>query len=182
MSDIDTVWSNERADNGGDYALAGLDLQKGSDLMTAILISLFSDRQARASDDLPDGSTNRRGWWGTSGESVELGSRLWLLDRSKLTAEVGQQAQEYAAEGLQWMIDDGVVAGFEMSTEIRLPQTLILSIKAYRTLNGTTSKNYAWTWTGPAIYPPQPSGGGRSPLVTETGITLVTEDGTIITV
>lgn len=150
MSDIDTVWSN--ALGRGDYVLAGADLQKGDDLMTAVLISLFSDRTAAAADVLPDDSTDRRGWWGDAGEAYPIGSRLWLLDRSMLTNQVALAARQYALEALQWMVDDGVVAEFDCSTLIKLPNQLWLTVIAYRTRGNKTAKNYAWTWTGPVIY------------------------------
>ena len=157
MSDIDTVWSNIAG--RGDYVLAGADLQAGDDLMTAVLISLFTDRTAAPSDVLPDASTDRRGWWGDAGETYPIGSRLWLLERAKLTLTNTVQGQatalaakNYSAEALQWMIDDGVVAEFDLATQIKLPNQLWLTITAYRTRGNKTAKNFAWTLAGPVIY------------------------------
>lgn len=145
MSDIATIWNNTTG--RGDYVLAGADLQSGNDLETEILISLFSDRTARPDDVIPDGSNDRRGWWADE----NLGSRLWLLERSKLTNAVGQKAVEYAAEGLQWLIDDGVVAGFDITFQIVLPDRLYLTIQAFKIFNGVKAPNYAWVWTGLAL-------------------------------
>ncbi len=180
MSDIDSVWLQDKG--YADFVQAGADLQTGHDLMTAVLHSLFTDRTARADDVIPDGTALRRGWWGTNGESVDMGSRLWLLDRSKLTPDVALKAVDYATEGLQWMIDDGAVAGFVFATEIRLPETLILQVSAYRTIGQKTAGSYAWTWSGPVLYPVQPGNGQRAALATELGYMLVTEDGTVITI
>lgn len=150
MSDIATVWSN--ASGRGDYMMAGADLAAGADLQTSILMSLFSNRTCRPEDVIPDGSDDRQGWWGDEGELFPVGSRLWLLDRSKLTEAVAKKARDYAAEALQWMIDDGAVAEFSFATTIKGPNQLWLSIAAYRTKGNKTAKNYAWTWNGPVIY------------------------------
>ncbi|MCV5591620.1 phage GP46 family protein, partial [Escherichia coli] len=82
------------------------DIVCGNDLQTAILISLFTDRLADASDETDDG--NRRGWWGDLEQDYRVGSRLWLLRRQKLTTQVALKAEAYAREALQWLKDDGV--------------------------------------------------------------------------
>lgn len=151
MSDIATIWSN--ATGRGDFVLAGADLAAGADLQTQILISLFSNRTARPDDVIPDGGTDRQGWWGDEGEDVPIGSRLWLLARSKLNPDVAKRARDYAAEGLQWMIDDGAVGEFAFSTTIKNPDQLWLLIIAYRKKGNKSAQNYAWTWNGPVLYP-----------------------------
>ncbi len=60
MTDITTIWDEEQSI--GDWQSGQGDLLSGNDLETAILISLFTDRLARADDDF-DGD-DRRGWWG----------------------------------------------------------------------------------------------------------------------
>jgi phage gp46-like protein len=45
------------------------------------------------------------------------GSRLWLLARQNVTARTIQRAKEYTEEALQWMVDDGVCATFEVIVE-----------------------------------------------------------------
>ncbi len=150
MSDITTIWNN--ANSRGDWTLIGPDLQNGFDLQTALLISLFSDRLAHDSDAIPDGTTNRRGWWGDEGETYPIGSRLWLIDRSKLDQDVANAARGYIIEALQWFIDDGVVAAFDIATEIIFPNQLIATIQAYRSRAAQIAKNYDWAWTGPIVY------------------------------
>src|SRR5260363_352074 len=71
-----------------------------SDLQIAVMISLFTGRQARPDDVIPDGSTDARGWWG----KPNIGSRLWLLERAKATEATRQQARDYMTEALQWLI------------------------------------------------------------------------------
>ena len=116
---------------GFDFALAEPDevrnkkgLRAKSGLHTAIIIQLFSDRRAQDGDELPDDrNPDLRGWWGSSvdvrtdlGEG-ELGSRLWLLQRSVLTTEVVNKAREYCIEALQPILDQGAVASFDVQCE-----------------------------------------------------------------
>ena len=109
MSDIKTIFIG--FPEGCDYALDGLGLVEDDGLETAIIISLFTDRRANADDVIPDGSTDRRGWFGDIFNEVEhdkIGSRLWLLAREKQLQSVIIRAREYAEESLEWLIDDGV--------------------------------------------------------------------------
>jgi phage gp46-like protein len=108
MADIATFWSV--ADSRGDWALDGPDLAEGADIITAVIISLFTDRQAETSDIIPDGGTDPRGWWGDLGGETLIGSRLWLLDRAKQTDATLANARVYAEEALRWLVADQVVA------------------------------------------------------------------------
>ena len=90
-------------------------------LETAVLISLFTRRRALPDDVLPDPlGNNRGGWWGDLYPDVEgdlIGSRLWLLSRSKTTQTVMNQAKIYAEEALQWMVEDGVATSVTVIVE-----------------------------------------------------------------
>ena len=46
-----------------------------------------------------------------------VGSRLWLLARSKASQTNLVLAQEYATEALQWMIGDGLAETVDVTTE-----------------------------------------------------------------
>lgn len=84
-------------------------------LYRAVEISLFSWRRAEPDDEVDD--EQRMGWWGDSFPAVDgdkLGSRLWLLRRKTITPEVLRQAEAYAREALQWMIDDELVRTVEI--------------------------------------------------------------------
>lgn len=155
--DIAVQWNNLLG--RGDFFMAGADLGQGADLQSAFLLSIFTDAPAKDDDVIPDGSTDRRGWWGDDdpNDPYPTGSRLWLLERSKLTDDVAKLARDYAAEALQWMLDDGVVADFSFSTTIRHPGQLWLTVTAYRTKGNRTATNFAWTWTGIVLISPTPS-------------------------
>lgn len=141
MSDISTIWQTTR----GDWKLSGRSLASGGDLATAVAISLFTDRTAQPDDVIPDGSGDPRGWWADDALNP-IGSRLWLIDRSKRTQETLERAQDYINEALQWLIDDGVVAKFGVFVEWTAQHTLGAQVVAYRRDGGTTPLNFAWAW------------------------------------
>ncbi|EHJ0339225.1 hypothetical protein KAB67_004151 [Salmonella enterica] len=105
MADIAIVWRNGR----GSLALNGSDLLTDNSIETAVIISLFTDRRAQPSDPIPDGSTDRRGWWADSFRKRPIGSRLWLLGREKTLESVLERAKTYADEALAWMKLSGLV-------------------------------------------------------------------------
>lgn len=87
-------------------------------LIRAVVISLFTWRRAAPDDPVDD--EERFGWWGDSYPSVaddRIGSRLWLLRRVKLTAGTQRDAEFYANEALQWLLDDGQVLEVDVLTE-----------------------------------------------------------------
>ena len=141
MSDIRTTWRVDR----GDWSLSGSVLASGGDLITAVAISLFTDRESASDDVIPDGSGDPRGWWADDLE-VKIGSRIWLLARSKRTQQVLSRAQDYVREALQWMIDDGVVARFAVTTEWTARNTLGVQIIVFRSDGQTEAMNFAWAW------------------------------------
>lgn len=134
MNDIALVWQIDNADiviNQADFLL-------DDSLNTAVIISLFTDRRALDSDELPAGpDTDKRGWWGDSFNGSLIGSRLWLLSREKQLQSVLHKAQEYAEEALKWLVDDRLVKRvLVMATN---PKTSILLLTVYITLlNGDT--------------------------------------------
>ncbi|CAI1503056.1 Phage protein GP46 [Serratia grimesii] len=143
MSDISSFWDVERL--AADWREGRGDLIDGNDLQTAIIISLFTDRVARDDDDI-DGD-DRRGWWGDSGENMDIGSRLWLLRRQKLNQKVAQKAEDYAREALQWLLTDGVVSSIDAATQIVYPRRLNMVLR-YRKPGSTdsTDMRFFWVW------------------------------------
>lgn len=80
---------------------------------TPLLVSIGSDRRAEPDDTLPDGTTEdslqagfntRRGYPGDAlGGGARVGSRLWLLTRSKQDEPTRQAAEGYAAQSTAWI-------------------------------------------------------------------------------
>lgn len=144
MSDTRTIWLRDMA--RGDWAHDNASLASGSDLETAILISLFSDRQASSDDVIPDGTDDPRGWVGDVDQDYQIGSRLWLLERAKQTQETLRLANDYIAEALQWLIDDSVVARFDITTEWTRAGLLGANLVAYQKSGAAIALNFSWVW------------------------------------
>lgn len=87
-------------------------------LPRAVIISLFTWARAKPADTLP--GTERCGWWGDSFAPVpgdRIGSRLWLLARTTITAHTVVRAKEYAQEALAWLVADGVASQIIVEAE-----------------------------------------------------------------
>jgi phage gp46-like protein len=117
------------------------------DLPRAVLISLFSWRRANADDILP--GDDRQGWWGDTYPEIDndrIGSRLWLLWRSKLSQGTVSAAKEYAEEALKWLLDDGVAASVEVQAERQGLVTLALGVKIIRGDKSAINIRFANVW------------------------------------
>jgi phage gp46-like protein len=138
-----------------DIILANGQLVTDGGLQSAVTISLFTDKRWDGPVEmLPDyatpenpGSQNRRGWWGdfyTAANRQALlnnpglspppaptgrwGSHLWLLSRMKQTQENVNRAQRYAAQALQWLLDDGVANTVKVVADVPAPGWLRLRV------------------------------------------------------
>lgn len=114
----------QRIDDEGSLGFAltldGGDLATDDGLRSAVMVSLFTDRRAEPDDDIPDGTGERRGWWADAYAESDgdlIGSRLWLLSRSKESVDVLQRARTYAEEALLWLIEDGVATAMQVEAE-----------------------------------------------------------------
>lgn len=119
LADLALTWSNTTGT--ADLSMIDSDLASERGLMTAVVLSLFTDRRAEDDDKPPSGDArDRRGWWADQFADVEgdlFGSRLWLLARSKRTKETVLRAKEYANEALAWMLEDRVVSGIDVTVD-----------------------------------------------------------------
>ena len=100
--------------------LSNGDIATDSGLRSAVIASIFTDRQAYADDALPDNSTNRRGSWQDQyldQVGDKQGSRLWLLNREKQLPSVLTRAETYAQEALQWLVDDAVATSITVTAQ-----------------------------------------------------------------
>ena len=88
----------------GEFVLA-------DDFSNKVFISLFSWERAQAGDKLDPGQS-KMGWWGDAVSGEEgipddpIGSRLWLLARSKLSADTMMKFIDYCKEALKWVDTD----------------------------------------------------------------------------
>jgi len=131
-------------------ALVDGDLATDAGLMTATILSFFTDRRALPEDVLPDGTSDRRGWWADAYNDRPYGSRLWLLHREKEQDEVLRRAKEYAEEALAWMVEDGVAAAVEVEAEHLRRGTLLIRSAIIRGDGGVLERNYEYVWRNAA--------------------------------
>lgn len=129
-----------------DLAIAGGDLATDAGLVTATIMSFFTDRRALPEDELPDGTADRRGWWADAYNDRPAGSRLWLLSREKELDSVLRRAKEYAEEALAWMVEDRIAAAVEVEAERYRPGTLLLRTAIIRGDGSVLERNYEYVW------------------------------------
>lgn len=127
MIDIKLAFGDRQAD----LASLGYDLDTDDSIQTAIIVSLFTDREADATDELPAGETDRRGWCldSTLTDGDKIGSKLWLLQREKQTEHTRRRAEQYCREALQWLLDDGLVGSLEVVAEWSAPGLLGILVR-----------------------------------------------------
>ncbi|HGY4723278.1 TPA: phage GP46 family protein [Citrobacter amalonaticus] len=104
---IGIFWDNLRASGNTEVTHDGLRQDDG--LVTLVLICLFTDARADVDDVLPDDSGDPRGWPGDSFSAQAWGSRLWLLDREKLTDSVRQRVEDYSRQAMEPLLRWGYV-------------------------------------------------------------------------
>lgn len=133
-----------------DVALgANGDLLADDGLRTAVALSLLSDRRARADDTLPDGTTDRRGWWADAladRQGDQFGSRLWLLSREKDLEEVRRRAEGYAREALQWLLDDRVATDIEVEARTVGGDRLLIDVAVIRGDGTRLAEQFDYVW------------------------------------
>lgn len=164
--DVALKWSNDTWQ--ADLVLQGGLLLVDNTLETAVIISFFSNRRAEPDDVLPNEDPNHpgggdpQGWWGdwymgqmlaqqqavpgtTKPPAFRLGSRFWLLSRSKETADVLAKAQQYGQEALQWMLDYGIASAVTVTSEIVREGVLGVTAQIARGRTVETYK-YQFAW------------------------------------
>lgn len=145
MSDLALHWDVAAAD----LALIAGDLATDEGLETAVIVSLFSDRRADDGEALPDGSTDRRGWWADARDD-RLGSLLWLLSREKQMAVVLERARAYATQALAWLIADRVAAAVDVRAAFTRPGWLGLAVTITRPTGDQVAYRFEGTWRAEA--------------------------------
>lgn len=128
-------------------------------LATAIIVALGTDALADPSDLLPDpDSTDRRGWWGNyMAQEIwggwDIGSRLWLLQRSKITGPGAREGAttalvaQYIREAIQPFIERRVGSSFEVEATRVSDERIDALIRIYRGPLVDIELRYAILWT-----------------------------------
>lgn len=129
-----------------DIGLDQADLKADNGLETALAISVFTD--ARVNDDqLPYGTTKKRGWWGDmfpDHPGDKIGSRMWTINPAKITNETRNLAVDYCRESTRWLIEDGIASVINFSSEYNENKHLKIYIEVVKP-DGTSPK-YEVLW------------------------------------
>ncbi len=146
MADLAIAW---------DAAAGRVDWRLGpggdeTDLETAVVLSLFTDRLAPADAEIPDGTAWRRGWWGDGRTEVERrGSLLWLFARRKRLPAVLAEAVAIAEAALAWLVEDGIAATIAVAAEWQGTDTLALAVTVTRPDGRRWQRRYDQVWPAP---------------------------------
>ena len=147
LADLALTWSNTTGD--ADLSIIDLDLASDRGLVTAMVLSLFTDRRAEADDVPPSGDArDLRGFWADEFADVEgdrFGSRLWLLARSKRTNETLLRAKEYVLEALAWALEDKVAKSIEVTVEA-IGSALVFEVGLLRPTGDRVEFRFAHAW------------------------------------
>jgi phage gp46-like protein len=113
-------------------------------LASAIIVALGTDGLASVSDVLPDpDSEDRRGWWGDyDAEAIwngwAIGSKLWLLVRSKITPSGAAEGstlvaiETYIRDSLQPFVNRRICSFFDVWVNRVDKQRIDALIRIYR--------------------------------------------------
>jgi len=142
------IWNNETGRGDIDITSAGLRQDDGLD--TLVLQVLFTDARADASDTLPDGSGDLRGWPGDTFTDQPWGSKLWLLAREKLTTDVRNKAVTYAQTALDKHLKPDYAKQITVTGTIPQFQMLQLDIAITRPDGSTMSMTINQRWEAQA--------------------------------
>ncbi|MCP3916137.1 MAG: hypothetical protein GY711_11325 [bacterium] len=137
----------DAAQGGFDLALDGDRLAVDAGIVTPVLVSLWSDARVDADELVPDGLSDRRGWWPDT-EDDRHGSLLWLLEREKATVQTAARAEEFARGALQWLLDGGIAESIDVEGSILPHHRLCLDIKVRRAVSG----QWEYLWEGTETY------------------------------
>lgn len=134
-------------DNLYDVLFEKNDFSTEEGLWTAVIISLFTDQRVTA-EELPDGETDKRGWWGDvlNSDNDKIGSKLWLLEREKITNAVLEDFKNYCEDALQWIIDDEIAESISVTVERIDLNAISVVIEIYRPQDERQRYLYGYIW------------------------------------
>jgi len=140
MQDVELL-KNE--DGIYDMSITNGDFTNIEGLDTAILMSLLIDKRADASE--VGEPSARRGWIGNEQNEdpdYEVGSKLWLLDQSRILQDTVNRSEDFVRDSLIWMIEDSLVKDVGVTGEIVNQNNIVDSVTFIRFDNSTFNKQF----------------------------------------
>lgn len=129
-------------------------------LATAVVVALGTDGLADPSDLLPDpDDTDRRGWWGDLDSELiwdgwPLGSRLWLLQRDKITGPgfrsgpTTVRVEHYIIEAIQPFLDRRIGSHMQVEATRVADSRIDALVRIFRGPTLEIELRYAVLWEG----------------------------------
>lgn len=139
MTDLKLRWGAD----GGDLERSATDLVLDDSLVTAVLVSLFSDARADANPSVPIAEQDLRGWWGEE-QGDAFGSSLWQLEREKITTTTIERARTAARAALEWLLTEGIASAVDVRASRLSTNGLLLEVGITR----GTAPRWAHLWRG----------------------------------
>lgn len=127
-------------------------------LATSICIALGTNALADEEDPLPDpDSTDRQGWWGNMDAAEiwggwDIGSKLWLLRRSKIEGPNSQRGatvarvKAYITQAIQPFVDHKICSRFEVQANRIKDERIDAIVIIYRGPLPAIELRYAILW------------------------------------
>lgn len=127
-------------------------------LATAVIVALGTNALAGENDPLPDpDSTDRQGWWGDLDAQLiwngwPIGSKLWLLRRSKITDASSRfgatvaAVENYVRDAIQPFVDRRICSGFDVWATRINKQRIDALLRIYRGPLPAIELRYAVLW------------------------------------
>lgn len=134
--------------SASDVRMGDREIERDPGLETSVIISLFTDRRSGDDDKIPDGTDDRRGWWGDAlNEAGDAdGSLLWLESRAKILLDTPVKLEDYTRAALRWMVEDGVAKEIKIVAARISAVEMALAISIIRP-DGTVERfRYARNW------------------------------------
>ena len=142
-----------------DWLLGSAALPAEDDLVACTVIALCSDRRALPDDVLPNtDNDDRRGWWGdTDAETLHdgwpIGSRLWLLERAKITGvgaregSLTARVEAYVREAVVEFKDRGVASRIDVVAQRVGTERIDAAVTLYRGNTPEVALRFADLWS-----------------------------------
>lgn len=133
-------------------------IDETQELVTSVIVALASDRRALDTDVLPGlNDTDKRGWWGDyQADSIwggwPIGSRLWLLARSKIVSSKAKSGATttriklYIREALQPFVTIKAISSFAVNVQQVDAETISTTITLYRGAQQTIELRFQSLW------------------------------------
>lgn len=131
-----------------DLVVSESDFEGVEGLETAIATSLFTD--SRADSSRVQNPRNRRGWIGdvfTADINRRIGSQLWTIDQARLTQDTVNDAEVFARESLQWIIDDSLARTINVIVSQNDTRSITIAVEVEKIDGETQRYDYLWRQT-----------------------------------